>query len=709
MIRSLRLYPRTWLIAWICHVFWALAGSAAWGANFQDIYRWSSTSADGAMLSQGDATTLRWSIVDDGQDVEGGSSDLVAYLDGIYGTTPGDDLSQRPWFATLQAQFDNIAAKTGLTFEYVEDASGDWNEEPAAAGEADIRVAGVAFPQPGQLGEAERPSNGGDIRLDTDNTTFHNPALLGGVFQHELGHSLGLLHVTVPGSTPLLGTSSFPLQGPQFDDLYALTRLYGDKFEAGGGNDQSTGATLLGTLATGIATTVGSDADDLHIDFEQTDFVTIDGTSDVDYYRIEVPFASEATITLTPRGPTYTFFPENLPQQSLAAGSLSNLRFRLLSGDGQTPLVTHDLADIGEEEQLASFDLPSAGTYYVEVSGAENLNQFYELSVQPDVASFAQTPWVFRDAFNAAGDLNDAVDAAPRQAAGQVDSPYEFQQGTTPSGDPAVEITDGKLFLRGVQGATGADSPSVSAVRNFAPQLSGEKWLLSLEVHLEASASSEDAAFALTLADSWPIGEPLSDDADLTVKLSKNNRYRIVEAGGNANGEVTRQGLAFGPDYLLQVLVDDTQALPKVTVAIDGVTLLTGEELAVSQLERYFALHVLTGSSLASMESVSAEIDNLSIAIVTDTLPGDYNLDGVVNLADYTTWRNLFGRRVLAGTQADGNANGRIDAADYDFWKSSFAAAANAGAYSHAVPEPTSCLLGLLAGSSLLASVRRIA
>ena len=40
---------------------------------------------------------------------------------------------------------------------------------------------------------------------------------------------------------------------------------------------------------------------------------------------------------------------------------------------------------------------------------------------------------------------------------------------------------------------------------------------------------------------------------------------------------------------------------------------------------------------------------------------GDYNLDGVADLADYTVWRNNLGDTVTPGTGADGSGDGTTD------------------------------------------------
>lgn len=60
---------------------------------------------------------------------------------------------------------------------------------------------------------------------------------------------------------------------------------------------------------------------------------------------------------------------------------------------------------------------------------------------------------------------------------------------------------------------------------------------------------------------------------------------------------------------------------------------------------------------------------------VLDVAPssvGDYNDDGVVNLADYTVWRSNLGATVPAYSSGDGNGNGTVDSADYLVWKTNF-------------------------------------
>jgi hypothetical protein len=61
-----------------------------------------------------------------------------------------------------------------------------------------------------------------------------------------------------------------------------------------------------------------------------------------------------------------------------------------------------------------------------------------------------------------------------------------------------------------------------------------------------------------------------------------------------------------------------------------------------------------------------------------DSIPGDYDGNGLVEDADAATWRASYGMTVDPGTGADGNRNGVVDAADFIVWRSRWMAAQGA-------------------------------
>ncbi len=88
------------------------------------------------------------------------------------------------------------------------------------------------------------------------------------------------------------------------------------------------------------------------------------------------------------------------------------------------------------------------------------------------------------------------------------------------------------------------------------------------------------------------------------------------------------------------------------------------------------------------------------------TSPGDYNLDGVVDGADYTVWRDG-----LTAIAADGDFDGDTDAADYEVWRANFGKSltpltlASPPQSSIAAPEPAS-VTALLSAAFLLTARR---
>jgi GH35 family endo-1,4-beta-xylanase len=85
--------------------------------------------------------------------------------------------------------------------------------------------------------------------------------------------------------------------------------------------------------------------------------------------------------------------------------------------------------------------------------------------------------------------------------------------------------------------------------------------------------------------------------------------------------------------------------------------------------------------------------------LVDESLSGDFNADGVVDGAHYLAWRKSLGSPTEAGINYRGNGGG-VDSTDFDLWRQQYGAVLTEGgsaAASGSVPEPTTCMLVLLA------------
>jgi Dockerin type I domain len=79
-----------------------------------------------------------------------------------------------------------------------------------------------------------------------------------------------------------------------------------------------------------------------------------------------------------------------------------------------------------------------------------------------------------------------------------------------------------------------------------------------------------------------------------------------------------------------------------------------------------------------------ANLPEVRAALNTVFVAGDYNGDGLVNAADYTSWRGAIGS--INSLAADGNNDGVVNAADYVIWRKSISTPGMGAAAS--VPEP---------------------
>jgi hypothetical protein len=118
--------------------------------------------------------------------------------------------------------------------------------------------------------------------------------------------------------------------------------------------------------------------------------------------------------------------------------------------------------------------------------------------------------------------------------------------------------------------------------------------------------------------------------------------------------------------------------------------------VAIGDAFRSFDLSFISGGGITALGSMF--IDDISVALraVATALPGDFNDDGIVDAADYITWR-----------KTDGTTQG------YNTWRANFgnslsgSGSTKADLDDAAVPEPSLLALSLLGIGCLLISQRR--
>ena len=365
--------------------------------------RWTITATDGFGINRGDSITLTYGFVADGTPVAANglpdeNSSLVAFLDAGFGeTTTSADLTQRSWFPIFEETFDRYAAISGLNFAYepnddgarVDGVVSNFNDLGSLNTVADVRIGGRSID--GQSGTNALAFNyfpiAGDMVLDTDNIVLFGSDTLAfrNVIAHEFGHGLGIEH-------PLSNSEDFLLEpflntafnGPQHSDILALHRGYGDFLEGGSGNDNVNNATFLGNID--VFSGIGLDGDNTDVAITDEDFISIDGTSDVDVFSFSVTQTGILSIDLIPLGYEYDIAEQaadgtadESTRVDVNTAALNDLEFVLLDQDGTTVLGSGNSSGIGLVESLNNVSL-AAGTYFIEVSGDDDRAQFYSLT-----------------------------------------------------------------------------------------------------------------------------------------------------------------------------------------------------------------------------------------------------------------------------------------------------------------------------------------
>ncbi|QDU55080.1 LamG-like jellyroll fold domain-containing protein [Aeoliella mucimassa] len=143
-------------------------------------------------------------------------------------------------------------------------------------------------------------------------------------------------------------------------------------------------------------------------------------------------------------------------------------------------------------------------------------------------------------------------------------------------------------------------------------------------------------------------------------------------------------------------------------VYLDGFSTFTSSTTPIS-LGSIFRTDMPQDLSFIYRDASGVYVEGDVTYVSTPAMAGDFNGDGMVNLADYTVWRdNLGSSDESAFAPGTGNGGG-IDASDYQAWKSNFGATSGSLSAVEAanVPEPATIMVVFLAMAAF--GVRRSA
>ncbi len=161
-------------------------------------------------------------------------------------------------------------------------------------------------------------------------------------------------------------------------------------------------------------------------------------------------------------------------------------------------------------------------------------------------------------------------------------------------------------------------------------------------------------------------------------------------------GTLKTKNIRFAPNgdlatYLATNTVPGNENTMGIRLGAEGRIVIVGSD-ATSTIRNLVANGLLYPDSATG--TIQALFDGTDTQVQV-ALAGDYNGDGMVNVADYTVWRDTLGQ-TGSGLPADGDGGGAVDAADYEFWKQRFGNATTVAFAASRVPEPSGLLAALV-------------
>ncbi len=346
---------------------------------------WTTTATNGA-VAQGNALTLTYSFVTDGTSIPAtgngdatANSNLFATMDANF---PG---GMNAFKTNVRSVFDRLEQLTNITYVEVTDDGAAFPTTAGALGaRGDVRIAMKSLDGAGNILAVNYfPQFGGDMILDSgDIALFANSAnnfiRIRNVIAHEHIHGLGLRHVIPENGTKLMEPSLVTIiDGPQEDDIRAVTFLYGDQYEPNNALNEEffLGGPLNDPATNGVLVLEVPEA-------------SLERSDSKDFYGFTAFAGVPIALRVEPVGTTYDEGPQGGTALPLNAKAVRNLGLRLWrrvsAQEGTFSLLAQidfNQAGVGEYHPPITYQL--AGYMVGEIYSTDGVNasQRYRLRI----------------------------------------------------------------------------------------------------------------------------------------------------------------------------------------------------------------------------------------------------------------------------------------------------------------------------------------
>ncbi len=145
--------------------------------------------------------------------------------------------------------------------------------------------------------------------------------------------------------------------------------------------------------------------------------------------------------------------------------------------------------------------------------------------------------------------------------------------------------------------------------------------------------------------------------------------------------------VAFVGIDLIDVSRDSTPLFDQAVIVRVPYTIAAGET-GDFDLDFRIPFNELAGNDYQPLPIDLSDTGLISVVVANRA---DYNLDGLVDLADYSTWSQAYG--ISGPHNADGNRDNLVNAADYTIWRDAYARSQSLGIVAAQVPEPSAMSL----------------